>query len=192
MRRLLAAAAFVLLAAPSWAQIQCSQSAQSCGDGTSSSSGVASSQAAFSATELTTATTGTSEEILYTWTIPANTFRQTGGPVGLRIEAFASGAANTNTKRLRVRIGGIGGTLMCDRTTAVSGDLMQCVVECLVATSTSFACVTNQNIKAASFEATADATGITFTNALSVVVTGVTVTAATDMTLRAVSAQWKY
>lgn len=52
-------------------------------------------------------TNTTSEEILHTWTIGANELPSTGR---LRVQFFVETNNNANTKRFRVRAGGIGGT----------------------------------------------------------------------------------
>ena len=54
------------------------------------------------------ATTGTTEQILATYTLPANALSANGK--GVRITAWGSTAANANSKTFRVRFGGIGGT----------------------------------------------------------------------------------
>lgn len=58
------------------------------------------------------ATTGTSEEVLATVTIPANTLSENGAAI--HVNFFAHTAANGNNKTLRIRIGGIAGTIVCD------------------------------------------------------------------------------
>lgn len=56
------------------------------------------------------ATTGTSEEVLATCTIPANTLDADGESV--RVQFFAQVEANANSKTIQLRIGGILGSLI--------------------------------------------------------------------------------
>jgi hypothetical protein len=61
------------------------------------------------------ATTGTIEEVLATYTLPANTLSANGK--GIRITAWAAGSGGGN-KTLRIRVGGLGGTQIAVTNTA--------------------------------------------------------------------------
>jgi hypothetical protein len=63
----------------------------------------------------TQATTGTSEEVLATYTLPANTLSANGKLI--RITAWGTFAANANSKTTRVRFGGLAGTIISGVTT---------------------------------------------------------------------------
>lgn len=63
----------------------------------------------------------TSEEILATCTIPANTLSANGS--SLRVEFFGHTAANANNKRYRIRIGGIGGAIVYDSGAVAANNL---------------------------------------------------------------------
>lgn len=66
------------------------------------------------------ATTGTTEEVLGTCTIPANTLSADGDTILLGFSGVS--AANGNNKTLRVRFGGISGVIMFDMTAAASNN----------------------------------------------------------------------
>lgn len=70
----------------------------------------------------TQAATGadTNETVLKTFTVPANTLNLNGRTI--RIRAVGTFAANTNTKTLRIRWGGIGGTIIVTGTVADQAD----------------------------------------------------------------------
>jgi hypothetical protein len=57
-------------------------------------------------------TTGTSEEVLGTCTLPANTMSADGDTLNILITAVT--AANANTRQVRFRFGGIGGAIIYD------------------------------------------------------------------------------
>lgn len=62
------------------------------------------------------ATTGTSEQVLATCTIPANTLTASGAAI--RVSLIAHTSATANNKIVRVRVGGIGGTVVAQSATA--------------------------------------------------------------------------
>lgn len=64
------------------------------------------------------ATTGTVEEILATYTLPANALSANGK--GVRITAWGFGAANANAKVFRLRFGGIAGSIIASGSSTTS------------------------------------------------------------------------
>ena len=139
------------------------------------------------------ATTGTTEQVLATCTIPANTLSANGSAVLFKF--FAHTAANANNKQLRIRVGGIGGTVVCDSTAVAANNLNittpqnGTVARTGATTATAF-CASWQFTNAAS-SATISTTvysaqraaAVTWANANDLVITGTTPTAAGDLTL---------
>lgn len=66
-------------------------------------------------------TSGTSEEVIATCPIPANTLSTDG--MALEVSYFGHYAANTNNKTLRIRVGGIGGLIVLDSGAVASNNL---------------------------------------------------------------------
>lgn len=139
------------------------------------------------------ATTGTSEEILATCTIPAATLSANGSFIEFNF--FAHIAANGNNKRLLVRIGGIGGAIVADSgTVAHSGNnfvnYAPCIVQRLSATTATSSCqvwsVTNSATSSTSSTSPSQfqkALAVTWANANDFVITGTTAGQAGDLTL---------
>lgn len=126
-------------------------------------------------------TTGTVEEVLATYTLPANTLARDGQAV--RITAWGDNAANTNGKTERIRVGGIGGTVVAQRASAVSGAIWRIdliVVRTGAATQVSSALLTENN----ALSTWAAAPTATLSGAVDIVVTGETPTAAGDLTFK--------
>jgi hypothetical protein len=71
---------------------------------------------------------GTGEEVAYTCTIPANSLSANGK--ALRVTVAFTTAANTNSKVLRIRWGGVGGTICAARSASSSGTNVR--LECLL------------------------------------------------------------
>ena len=69
------------------------------------------------------ATTGTSEEVLATYTLPANTLARNGQAVRVTMRGYH--AANSNSATLRVRLGGIGGTVLAAHTLAAANGVFE-------------------------------------------------------------------
>jgi hypothetical protein len=126
------------------------------------------------------ATTGTVEEVLMTYSIPANFFSAVGK--GLHFRVGTQVAANGNTKTLRVRIGGIGGAIVASQVTATNatGGLVEGYV--LRDGATTARAAAHGLISTDRIGTTIQATGLTFTGAIDLVVTGETGSAAGDAT----------
>lgn len=138
---------------------------------------------------LSTTTSGTSEEVLRTWTIPANSFPTAN--VGFFIRATWKTAANANSKTPRIRVGGIGGKVCVGGAVATSNDriLHECV--CMVDASNNFTCAGQQaRLAAGGAYNMIDTTSgtYTFSSAIDIVATGTTGTQAGDVTLTSFSA----
>jgi hypothetical protein len=126
------------------------------------------------------ATTGTIEEVLATYTLPANTLSANGK--GVRVTAAGLTAANGNTKTMRVRFGGIGGTQVCSSTTATSGVAWHQTAEIfrtgaatqITGCTSTAGTAANTNINTAAQ---------TLSGTVDIVVTGTTATASGDATL---------
>lgn len=138
------------------------------------------------------ATTGTSEEILATCTIPAGTLSANGAT--LRIFYFAHTAANANNKRLYVRIGGIGGVIVHDtgalamnnRDLGSYGPVIVQRLSATTATAQGTAYYMSDNTAGSSPGGggiMVRAAAITWANANDLVITGLTSVAAGDLTL---------
>jgi hypothetical protein len=123
------------------------------------------------------ATTGLAEEVLATCTITANTLSANG--MALRVTAGTTSAANANNKTLKIRLGGIGGaTVLSVATTTSAASFKADAVIVRTGAAT--------QIASASALASNQTTSPTQTlaNALDLVVTGTTATAAGDLTLQ--------
>lgn len=139
------------------------------------------------------ATTGTSEEVLATCTVPASTLSASGATI--RVILTAHTAANTNNKQLRVRVGGIGGTLVLDLPAAAANNNTITTTWPLVIQRTGATTATVQgSITRFTTDSTSAAVGasnytalraaaITWANAQDLVITGLTPTAAGDLVL---------
>lgn len=138
------------------------------------------------------ATAGTSEEILATCTVPANTLSASGS--GLQVRLFAHTAANANNKQIKIRVGGIGGTTVFDSAATASNNQNWSttwpfsIQRIGAATATVNGSVSRFNDSASSTPAgshyaTLKAASITWANANDLVITGTTPSAAGDLTL---------
>jgi len=130
------------------------------------------------------ATGGTSEEVLATYTLPANTLSADGKM--LRIRAVVTHAANANVTTWRIRLGGIGGTeLLQLGGIATPGTVM--LGEIVVARTGSAAAVTTSIGTYSTFviaKGVTIASGLDYTADIAIVVTGTTPTAAGDLTFK--------
>lgn len=137
-------------------------------------------------------TASTSEEVMATCTIPANTLSANGSM--LRVTFLFHTAANANNKRVRVRIGGLAGTLVCDNggMTANNQDLYQVTPLTVIrnaATTATASCGVYALADASAGAPTANAhyaaraASITWANSNDLVLTGQTPTATGDLTL---------
>lgn len=130
------------------------------------------------------ATTGTVEEVLATCTIPANALSANGKGVRISVSVFT--AANANTKTASIRFGGIGGTVIATTggTAAnnIAGQLNAVVLRTGAATQYSYG---SANYDTSSVRVTRGAPTQTLSNAVDIVVTGTTPTAAGDLTFGA-------
>lgn len=139
-----------------------------------------------------TTTTGTTEEALATCTIPANTLSANGSAI--RVNLVGHTAANANNKTLRIRVGGIGGTLVYDSTAQASNAQTWVSAIPIVITRASATTATSQGatykgtdgagtaITANSY-AVMKAASITWANSNDLVIDGITPTASGDFTL---------
>lgn len=125
------------------------------------------------------ATQGTSEEVLHTYSLPANTLSENGR--GIRITATATHAANTNSATIRIRFGGIAGTIIGGVASTTSGASYRVVCEIYrtgaatqLSTSVSAAGTASAILSAAPTQ--------TLSGAIDLVVDGVTATSAGDLT----------
>jgi hypothetical protein len=128
------------------------------------------------------ATTGTAEEILGTYTLPANTLSADGK--ALRITVHGIHAANANSGYLRVRIGGLAGALIASMSSSSSGAKFRAVCEIIRTASGAeqFGSVGGTDSAAVTLTGTiaADTTA-----PIGIVVTGATSVQAGDVTLTA-------
>ena len=124
------------------------------------------------------ATTGTSEEVLATYTLPADTLSANGKAI--RVTVAATTAANSNGKRVRVRFGGIGGTTLLETTSTVSGESISGSV--LVVRTGESSQVAFGNLLTSHTVSTPTQT---LSSAVDIVVTGTTSTSAGDVTFAA-------
>jgi hypothetical protein len=127
------------------------------------------------------ATTGTVEEVLATYTLPANTLSANGK--GVRITAWGTTAANGNAKTTRIRFGGIGGTIVATVAGSSSGSAV--VLSCVItrtgaATQTSVSLT--QLMASSTNSVTVAAPTQTLSGTVDIVVTGTTAASAGDLT----------
>ena len=139
------------------------------------------------------ATTGTSEEILATCTIPAATLSANGA--SLRFIFFAHTAANANAKTLRVRIGGIAGTIVCTQNGNLNNQNIAtqnpASVTRIGASTAATVCApwvvsdsaSSSSVTSATYQFQRAAASMTWANANDLVITGQTPTSAGDLTL---------
>jgi hypothetical protein len=127
------------------------------------------------------ATTGTVEEVLATYTLPANTLSANGK--GVRITAWGTTAANGNAKTTRIRFGGIGGTIVATVAGSSSGSAV--VLSCVIArtgAATQTSVSLTQLMASSTNSVTVAAPTQTLSGTVDIVVTGTTATSAGDLT----------
>ncbi len=132
---------------------------------------------------LAVATTGTVEEILRTYTLPGGTLAVNGDRLVARA-TFAT-AANVNSKTARIRFGGIGGTILIGPTTTTSGAALFLNAELFRTGAATQAAPVFALVSPATTSVGHAAPTQTLANNIDVVVTGLTPTAAGDLTLQA-------
>lgn len=124
----------------------------------------------------TVTTTGTTEEVLSTYTMPANTLDSNGRMLHMLVGATT--ANNANSKTLRIRVGGIAGTMIASQLVSSPASRMFFDVYVVRRTSTTgFASETQNTINQTSI--TTD-----FTGSIDIVLTGQTSGAAGDVTVQ--------
>ena len=121
------------------------------------------------------ATTGTSEEVLATYTLPANTLNAAGKAI--RVTAIFTTASNTNSKEARLKFGGIGGTQVAWQATTSPGLAIQ-LTAIVVRTGASTQIAYGSS---AGYSAPTQ----TLANNIDVVATGITSASAGDLTFKA-------
>lgn len=137
------------------------------------------------------ATTTTSEEVLATCTIPANSLMAAGASV--RVHFIAHTAANANNKTMYVRIGGIAGTIVYQSAAVAlnNQNIYSLLIEANYKSATKATVIGGAQYLADgatgaatsySLYANRDAS-ITWTNANDLVITALTPTATGDLTL---------
>ena len=126
------------------------------------------------------ATTGTSEEVLATYTLPANTLSANGKAI--RVRAWLSHAANTNASTMRIRFGGVGGTQISAMSSAASGDAI--VLEAIVIRTGAATQIANGHSRThgGSSAVYNSAPTQTLSGGVALVVTGLTAVSAGDVT----------
>ena len=124
------------------------------------------------------ATTGTSEEVLATYTLPANTLSANGKAI--RIRAWGNHAANTNATTGRIRFGGIGGTAIATHFSATSNGSW--ILEAVVVRTGAATQAANGNGNFGTNSPSVSSPTQTLSNAIDIVVTGTTAVAAGDLT----------
>ena len=136
------------------------------------------------AAALDAATTGTGEEVLYTYSLPANT----AGKDGDTLEFFftAQAAANGNSKTIRFRVGGIGGTSLCGVAGTGNSTAISCRALCQRVSVSTMWCWTSGYIAASPQGSATSLTGLDLSAAISIVATGTTPTAAADVAIKSV------
>jgi hypothetical protein len=127
------------------------------------------------------ATTGTVEEVLATCTLPANAMSANGK--GIRVTAWGTSAANANSKTIRIRYTGIGGSSICLHTATInaSGWRAQGEIIRTGAATQEFTCLATMNTSSQVISGTST---VTLANASDIVVTATTATAAGDITFK--------
>ena len=124
------------------------------------------------------ATTGTSEEVLATYTLPANTLSADGKAI--RVRAFGKHAANANVATLQIRAGGIGGSVIATCTANVSNG--QWVMDVIYIRTGASAEIAGSLVFGSTGAGNALPGTQNTANAIDIVVTGATPTSAGDVT----------
>ena len=123
------------------------------------------------------ATTGTSEQVLATYTLPANTLSEDGKAI--RIKGTFTTDANSNSKGIRIRFGGSAGELIISRS-ATDNNLAIVFDVTIVRTGAATQIAFGTLGPTAAYTATTQ----TLSNALDIVAQATTGTAAGDVTFR--------
>lgn len=140
--------------------------------------------ALYSERDIGVTTTGTVEEVLGSVTIPANTLN--ADYAGVDVLATFSAAANVNNKTVRLRVGGLAGTLVAEiLNDATSGNRFQLRVTLMVNGSGSMdgAGAYTRTTGTSGVYGVPTLTGLTFSGTIDIVATGLTGTSAGDVTL---------
>lgn len=134
----------------------------------------------------TATTTGASEEILASYTLPGGTLSVDGR--GIRIMASATHAANTNAASMRIRFGGIGGTIVASQSSSANSAtyLYEIVIRRTGAATQISSGVMWVSSTTGTFGA---APTQTLASDVSIVVTGITATAAGDVIFNSLSVE---
>lgn len=133
------------------------------------------------------ATAGTSEEILATYTVPAGTLSENG--MWISMEASGITAANTNSKVLNLRFGGIGGTIVATATTTTSAASWYLKARVLRTGATAQA-TQGWGVVGTVTTVTTTTAAQTLANAITFVVTGTTASAAGDATYKSYTVEY--
>jgi hypothetical protein len=137
-------------------------------------------------TEQSAATTGTIEEVLASCTIPADSLGGTNDFAGFIAFVSWDAAANTNAKTVRIRVGGLTGTVVSVHTAdATSGNQLQNSVEMYVDGSDSLIGkgTYTRTTGTTGVYASGPVSGLTFSSTIDIAFTGETATQAGDITL---------
>lgn len=133
-------------------------------------------------TNMAVVTTGTAEETVYTWTIPANTFPDIYS--GFRIDAIFVHAAGVNATSYKVKINGNSIAL---GSTSVAAEVVRASGQCRVSAAAEMLC-DGQQFKNTSVSSNSAQPATTFTNPVVVTITMTTGVSAGDLVLRNVAA----
>jgi hypothetical protein len=169
---------------------------QACGNGTvvssqagscvadSSSSGAATVDILHKSTAAV-ATSGTAEEVLHTYTLPAGSLAAIGDKVELL--GTCTHAANANAKSWRLEWGGISGTAVTAISSTSSGIKTSATASCTRTSATTATCipVTGSNAAAGAVAALVQLTSQDFTASIVLVLTATTAVAAGDLSCEA-------
>ena len=128
------------------------------------------------------ATTGTSEEVLATYTLPANSLSATGKII--RVTAYFTTAANANTKIARIRLGGLTGAAVTAQSISTNnGVVMLCGY--IIRTGANTQAIVGHGIASSGAVTALNSTSTqTDTGSLAIVITGATATSSGDLTFR--------
>lgn len=121
----------------------------------------------------------TNETVLYTHSVAARALWKDGQAI--RIKAFGSVSANANTKQVRVRIGGVAGTLLADTTALAANNKKWTIEATLIRTGATTQVYFGEALSNdAVCPPTASTAAVDLTAALDLVVTGTNGTAAAN------------
>lgn len=129
------------------------------------------------------ATVSTSEETLYSYQIEANKLSQDGAS-RVRVRWQVNTANNDHLKQAQLRVGGLTGPAVCSTSTTTPGLTSGLLIECMRATSSTLDCWCFGEFAPGNVGIVANQiTGVDFTQAITLTVTGSTPSAAGDLTL---------